>query len=66
MRDNVQTYGNGPIQDEVHLGRDGQLWVWDGGQVVVASSGDSAVQYALERGWPERWVKLLRAMGRFK
>jgi hypothetical protein len=60
LRDNAAIHGVGPYYDDVHLGSDGQLWRWDRGQVVVASSGPDAVQYARERGWPERMVEHIR------
>lgn len=48
--------GAGPIWGDVHLGSDGQLWRWTvRGQHVVATSGEAAVQYAREHGWPE-WL----------
>lgn len=56
--------GTGPVWNNVHIGADGQLWRWKGkhGQVVVASSGPKAVQYATRYNWPPQLVEKLQML----
>lgn len=55
------TQGIGPIHDDVYVGQDGQLWQWDHdkGQVVIATSGPQAVQYARDHNWPDHLIRRL-------
>ena len=62
IRDNVATLGKGPVWDDVHVGLDGQLWVWESEQVIVATSGAGAVHFAETNGWPERLIRMLKRL----
>lgn len=64
MRNNVATIGAAPLHKDIYLGADGQLWKWDNGQRVVARSGQDAIDYATEHGWPERKILLVRSAAR--
>ena len=50
---------------DLRIGMDGQLWKWwpKFGQETVASGGPEAVAYAIEHGFPENVVELIRAKG---
>ena len=62
---NAAIVGMEPIHGDIRMGQDGQLWrFWPKhGQETVASGGHEAVQYAIEQGFPESVVELIRAKG---
>lgn len=62
---NAAIVGMEPLHANYRLGEDGQIWRWvpQYGQETVASGGDEAVAYAIEHGFPENVVELIRAKG---
>ena len=62
---NAAIQGMPPLYGEIRMGLDGQLWRWvpGYGQETVASGGDEAVAYAIEHGFPENVVELIRSKG---